>query len=130
MNIKIIKGDSKIMVDGEPLIFNYTLTDNIAAIQWDGSNGHIEFNDGTHNETITDFSDYQYLVDTFNTEKQRVADEISQTKADNIASYTYAEKRKQEYDKLNQWEMHFDDNRDGTTTWVDSINEIKVRFPK
>jgi len=26
--------------------------------------------------------------------------------------------------------MQFDDNRDGTTTWVDSINEIKVRFPK
>ena len=38
--------------------------------------------------------------------------------------------RKQEYDKLNQWEMQFDDNRDGTTTWVDSINEIKERFPK
>jgi len=43
---------------------------------------------------------------------------------------TYADFRKQEYDKLNQWEMQFDDNRDGTTTWVDSINEIKVRFPK
>ena len=43
---------------------------------------------------------------------------------------TYAEKRKQEYDKLNQWEMQFDDNRDGTSTWVDSINEIKSQFPK
>ena len=42
----------------------------------------------------------------------------------------YSEKRKQEYDKLNQWEMHFDDQRDGTTTWIDSINEIKMRFPK
>ena len=35
-----------------------------------------------------------------------------------------------EYDKLPQFEMQFDDNRDGTTTWVDSINEIKERFPK
>ncbi len=42
----------------------------------------------------------------------------------------YARSRKQEYDKLNQWEMQFDDQRDGTTTWVDSINEIKERFPK
>jgi hypothetical protein len=50
-----------------------------------------------------------------------------QTEYDSLA---YARSRKQEYDKLNQWEMHFDDNRDGTTTWVDSINEIKVRFPK
>lgn len=50
-----------------------------------------------------------------------------QTEYDSLA---YARSRKQEYDKLNQWEMQFDDNRDGTTTWVDSINEIKVRFPK
>jgi len=45
-------------------------------------------------------------------------------------SLSYARSRKQEYDKLNQWEMQFDDNRDGTSTWVDSINEIKERFPK
>jgi len=50
-----------------------------------------------------------------------------QTEYDSLA---YARSRKQEYDKLNQWEMQFDDQRDGTSTWVDSINEIKVRFPK
>jgi len=58
-----------------------------------------------------------------------IATEITrlQTEYDSLA---YARSRKQEYDKLNQWEMQFDDNRDGTSTWVDSINEIKVRFPK
>ena len=50
-----------------------------------------------------------------------------QTEYDSLA---YARSRKQEYDKLNQWEMQFDDNRDGTSTWVDSINEIKERHPK
>ena len=50
-----------------------------------------------------------------------------QTEYDSLA---YARSRKEEYDKLNQWEMQFDDNRDGTSTWVDSINEIKERFPK
>ena len=50
-----------------------------------------------------------------------------QTEYDSLA---YARSRKQEYDKLPQFEMQFDDNRDGTTTWVDSINEIKERFPK
>ena len=45
-------------------------------------------------------------------------------------SLAYARSRKQEYDKLNQWEMQFDVQRDGTTTWVDSINEIKSQFPK
>ena len=42
----------------------------------------------------------------------------------------YSRKRKLEYDQLNQFEMQFDDDRDGTTTWVDKINEIKGRHPK
>ena len=32
--------------------------------------------------------------------------------------------------QLVQFEMIFDDDRDGTTTWVDKINEIKGRHPK
>ena len=45
-------------------------------------------------------------------------------------SQAYARNRKAEYDQLNQFEMQFDDDRDGTTTWVDTINEIKGRHPK
>ena len=45
-------------------------------------------------------------------------------------SQEYARNRKVEYDQLNQFEMQFDDDRDGTTTWVDTINEIKGRHPK
>jgi hypothetical protein len=42
----------------------------------------------------------------------------------------YKEDRKAEYDNLNQFEMQFDDERDGTTTWVDAINAIKAKYPK
>jgi hypothetical protein len=45
-------------------------------------------------------------------------------------SQAYARSRKAEYAQLNQFEMQFDDKRDGTTTWVDKINEIKARYPK
>jgi hypothetical protein len=45
-------------------------------------------------------------------------------------SQAYARNRKAEYDQLNQFEMQFDDDRDGTSTWVDKINEIKGRHPK
>jgi len=45
-------------------------------------------------------------------------------------SQEYARLRKAEYDKLNQLELQFDDLRDGTTTWVDSINAIKAKHPK
>lgn len=47
-----------------------------------------------------------------------------------ITSTQYSRNRKAEYDQLNQFEMQFDDQRDGTTTWVDKINEIKQRYPK
>lgn len=45
-------------------------------------------------------------------------------------SQDYARKRKAEYDQLNQFELQFDDKRDGTTTWVDAINAIKAKYPK
>ena len=48
----------------------------------------------------------------------------------NWDTQTYARSRKKEYDQLNQFEMQFDDDRDSTTTWVDTINEIKGRHPK
>ena len=47
-----------------------------------------------------------------------------------VSANAYKAKRKAEYDQLNQYEMMFDDKRDGTTTWVDKINEIKSRYPK
>ena len=47
-----------------------------------------------------------------------------------LADMTYADKRKTEYDQLNQFEMQFDDQRDGTATWVDAINTIKDKHPK
>ena len=45
-------------------------------------------------------------------------------------SQAYARNRKAEYDQLNQFEMQFDDQLNGTTTWQDAINEIKARHPK
>jgi len=45
-------------------------------------------------------------------------------------SQEYARNRKAEYDKLNQFEMQYDDQQNGTTTWIDSINSIKAKYPK
>ncbi len=45
-------------------------------------------------------------------------------------SQEYARNRKAAYDLLNQFEMQFDDQANGGTTWVDAVNEIKARYPK
>ena len=62
-------------------------------------------------------------------DESKIATELAKLQAE-WDSQEYARKRKQEYDQLNQYEMMFDDKRDGTTTWVDKINEIKSRYPK
>jgi len=97
MNVAVVKEDNVVAVDGEGLNFDFDLPTNIWAIQWDGTEGEVEFNDGTPNETITSFLDYQYLVDGHTAEKQRIADAETQAEADRVASLTYADKREAEY---------------------------------
>ena len=130
MNVTIVKEDKVVMIDGEAMNFDFDLPTNVWAIQWNGSTGEIEFNDGTPNEAITDFSAYQSLVDGHATEKQRLADVATQEATDAEAALTYADRRKAKYDALSQFEMQFDDATNSTTTWVDAINAIKVEFPK
>jgi hypothetical protein len=130
MNVCIVKEDKVVMIDGEGLNFDFVLPSNVWAIQWNGTTGEIEFNDGTPNEVITDFSAYQSLVDGHATEKQRLADVEAQAAIDAEAALTYADRRKAKYDALNQFEMQFDDATNSTTTWVDAINAIKAEFPK
>ncbi len=62
-------------------------------------------------------------------DESKIAPEMTRLQAE-YDSKEYARKRKAEYDQLNQYEMMFDDKRDGTTTWVDKINESKKRHPK
>ena len=65
----------------------------------------------------------------YQTRKQR-DDAEEQKRQDKYDNAPWNIKRQREYAKLNQFEMQFDDQRDGTTTWVDKINEIKSRHPK
>ena len=62
-------------------------------------------------------------------DESKIAPEMARLQTE-YDSKDYARKRKAEYDQLNQFEMQFDDQRDGTTTWVDKINEIKAKYPK
>jgi len=45
-------------------------------------------------------------------------------------SQEYARNRKAEYDALNQFDMQYEDEMNGTTTWKDAITAIKTKYPK
>ena len=42
----------------------------------------------------------------------------------------YSRKRKVEYDKLNQFELQYDDKANSTDKWGEAITAIKNKFPK
>ena len=72
MKVIVVNPDNKILIDGVDLEFDFVLSNDIWAIHWDGYTGHVEYVGSKANTEITDFSDYQYLVDAYNTEAQRL----------------------------------------------------------
>ena len=76
-------------------------------------------------------ADVLHWEDTTQTQptQAEITAEVTRLQAE-YDSQEYARNRKSEYDQLNQFEMQFDDQLNGTTTWQDAINEIKARHPK
>ena len=127
MNVSIVKEDRVVMVDGEGINFDFVLADNIWAVQWNGTTGEVEHNDGTANREITDFAEFQGLVDAYNAEKQRLADEATQAEVDRIANMTYADKRAAEYPEVvDQLDDIYHNGIDG---WTSTIRAIKDKYP-
>lgn len=131
MNITVVNTDNVVMIDGEGLNFDFQLDDNIWAIQWNGTTGEIEYKDNTPNEELTDFTRFQYLIDAYSAEKQRIADEEAQALIDAEAALTYADRRKAAYPSLEeQADMAYWDRQNGTTTLDDAISAVKAQYPK
>ena len=130
--------DEWVAVDGYGIapIDCSSLASNIHAIQFDGTNGEVEYNDGTANLAITAISDYSTITDLWtsakSTEDTANADAIT---AFNIFKETYGYKRVT--DETNsyasvedQLDQQYHDALNGTTTWKDAITVVKNAHPK
>ena len=128
MNVTIVKEDRVVMIDGKGLNFDFALDDNIWAIQWKGTSGHVEYNDGTPNLTLDSFSDYQYLVDGYYTEKDRLIDKEEKDAIEAEATRTYADRREREYPEVvDQLDDIYHNGIDG---WKATIKIVKDKYPK
>ena len=131
-NITYIKDgqDNKkqLIIDGEQVdATDYGVASNIHAIQWNGSSGEIEYNDGTPNATITDISSFDFET-KHATEKQAIADAEAKAESDRIANMTYADKRSAEYPSI---EDQLDDiYHNGVDGWKTTIKAVKDKYPK
>ena len=73
MRVAIIPKDKTIIVENIPLSkLSFSLPNNIRAVQWSGTKGEIEYNDGTLNKSINDISPYQPIIDIYNIEKEKI----------------------------------------------------------
>jgi len=121
-----IEKTARITIDNEYIDsanFVGLVDSNIHAIQWGGSKGEIEYNDGTSNKEITDISSFG-LETKYATEKKAIED--AEAKA--ISDRTYAEKREAEYPSTaDQLDDIYHNGIDG---WKTTIKAVKDKYPK
>lgn len=51
--VTVVAEDRRIIVDGEVLTFDFPISSEIWAVQWDGTKGHIEYRDGRMPEVLS-----------------------------------------------------------------------------
>ena len=141
----IVADDNCVTVDGHGKVFAMdNFPADVHAVHYDTltSSGHVEYKDiSKDNEDITSFSDYQTYVDVWNV-TQTAEEILEETAAAEIVAIeteadaawenrTWSDKREVRYSEMgNQYEMMYDDAKNGTTTWVDAIDAIKAAVPK
>lgn len=89
MKLTVIRDDNTVGVDGEFRQVNLASLPlqelSIRAVQWNGTKGHIEYDDSP-NEDITDISDFQNCVDLWTAAAPQIPEPVVLTPADHIAA--------------------------------------------
>ena len=139
--LTIVKNDKFVSIDGEGLFLDAVdLPTNVHAIQWDGTNGWIEYNDGTHNKSISSISDYSTITDDHATKKAAEAAAATElANAEAALEATYGWKRQNDSttsyssveDQLDQlYKDMLAGKLDATGEWAKGIKAVKDAHPK
>ena len=139
--LTIIKDDKFVAVDSIGFVLDAVdLPTNVHAIQWDGSSGWIEYNDGTDNEAISSIDAYSTITTDHATLK--AANETAATEAataQTALEATYGWKRQHDEttsyaDIGEQLDQLYADmiagKLDTTGTWATGIKAVKDAHPK
>tara|TARA_R110002096_G_scaffold181536_2_gene359241 strand:- start:77 stop:499 length:423 start_codon:yes stop_codon:yes gene_type:complete len=135
---KLIREDGFIKVDNVKFLDLdcSSIDSNIHAIEFDGTTGHVEYNDGTHNLTIDNINAYSVAQGVFDTAVTDLATATANAAAAQTAlEATYDWKRRNDattkYASLgDQLDQQYKDAVNGTTTWKDAIAAVKAAHPK
>lgn len=130
--LTIIPIDKTIIVDGELLVFEFDIDEDIHAMQWNGSTGHIEYKSGKENKIINDISDYQSYINLHGEEKVKQEQVRLKAEQDELEKTPlYIRERTAEYGSLGeQLDMIYWDKKNETAVWETHIDNIKIKYPK
>jgi len=135
--LTIIKDDKFVAVDGIGFELDaVNLATNVHAVQWDGSSGWIEYNDGTANESIDNIDAYSTITNDHATKKAEHDAAVAQAATDQAAlDNQYDQKRLGAYasygDQLDQLYHDMTAGKlDTTGEWHKSIKAVKDAHPK
>jgi hypothetical protein len=130
MRLTIVVPDSNVGVDGEFKKLNLaSMDENIHAVQWNGTRGHIEYNDGTINEQITDINQFSDIVDqwySITPEVEELEPETPEQALERIRQQrkaAYEDEADPLYFKAQRGEATMED-------WLAKVEEIKQRYPE
>ncbi len=139
--LTIIKNDKWVSVDGVGLILDaVVLPANVHAIQWDGSSGWIEYNDGTATETISSIDAYSTITNDHATKKaaeEKAVADAATAQAEYEKTYVYKRHNDEttKYAEIGeQLDQLYKDmiagKLDTTGTWATAIKAVKDAHPK
>lgn len=135
--LTIIKDDKFVAVDGIGFELDaVNLATNVHAVQWDGSSGWIEYNDGTANESIDNIDAYSTITNDHATKKAEHDAAVTQAATDQAAlDNQYDQKRLGAYasygEQLDQLYHDMTAGKlDTTGEWHKGIKAVKDAHPK
>lgn len=136
MKVTIIPADRVVGIDGDWEQFDYSIAENIHAVQWDSDAeaGHVEYNDGTPNEKIDDFSAFADLIPAHAQAKLNNAAAREAARQQAIEAMDYRQRRRMEYPSVEDQLEALHDARNGDSSKLAAIDaqivSIKARYPK
>jgi hypothetical protein len=126
MRLTIVVPDSNVGVDGEFKEIDLSSMDaNIHAVQWNEARGHIEYNDGTPNEQITDINQFSGIVDQW----YSITPDVEEPETPEQALERIRQQRKTDYENESD-PLYFKAQRGEATMeeWLAKVEEIKQRY--
>ena len=130
--LTIVPDDKLIIVDGVGVSCDYDIDSDIHAVQWNGTNGWVEWKSGKEQLKLTSINEYQSYITLHGEEKEKQEQERLQAEQEELEKTPlYQRQRLKEYGDLgDQLDMIYWDKKNGSNVWETHIDSIKSKYPK